>query len=80
MESDTTKFIATILFSIIVIATGVAHLIASPLGWKRFRHSFFTVIFLSEKRWDQPIAKVFNIAWALIQYSVGFWMLVTKVF
>ncbi len=39
------------LASAIFMTIGFLYLIANPLGWKKFRHSGFTVIFLSEKRW-----------------------------
>ena len=75
-----TKLIAATFLSIILIVSGIVSLLANSLGWKKFKISFFTLVFLSEVKWNQPIAKVFNISWGLIQYSIGFWLLVTQVF
>jgi hypothetical protein len=65
------NYLAGILFMLM----GFFYFIADALGWKKFRQSGFVVIFLSEKRWNDPTAKILNVIWGLGFYSFGFWIL-----
>jgi len=65
---------------ILLMSWGLFQLVARSVGWKRLKHSTTTVIFLSEKNWDRPIGKIIDLADALVPFSIGFWILITKAF
>jgi hypothetical protein len=65
---------------VLLMAWGLFQLMARSVGWKRLKHSTTTVIFLSEKDWDRPLAKTLDLIGALFPYSIGLWILLTKAF